>query len=221
MKTIHRCSLVCGALAGMVGWFSLTARGAPVSSAPALGDLRQVGTVTFPTSCAAEVRGDFARAVALLHSFFYEEARRLFTDVARRDAGCGIAHWGVAMTWIVDPELRRRRDVSLGVYAGPAGLRRAPEVAPDSEEGDDRVVDLDDREVGGGRPHHDPERFAVAGGTGDLDEGQVVAAGKDPDPVTGDQVATGGAPDPACERRMNPLTASTLPPKRGLPGWRR
>ncbi|MCU1275724.1 MAG: repeat protein, partial [Bryobacterales bacterium] len=39
------------------------------------------------------------RAVALLHSFGYEEARRAFEDVAAADPACAIAHWGVAMTW--------------------------------------------------------------------------------------------------------------------------
>jgi tetratricopeptide (TPR) repeat protein len=66
---------------------------------PSLGDLRQVGSITFPTSCARPVRADFVRAVALLHSFFYVEARRIFADVAARDPACAMAAWGVAMTW--------------------------------------------------------------------------------------------------------------------------
>lgn len=64
-----------------------------------LGDLSKVGAVEFPTSCDPSVQPEFKRAVALLHSFFYEEARRVFTSVRERDAACGIAHWGVAMTW--------------------------------------------------------------------------------------------------------------------------
>jgi tetratricopeptide (TPR) repeat protein len=64
-----------------------------------LGDLSKVGAVEFPTSCDPGVQPEFKRAVALLHSFFYEESRRVFTSVLNRDAGCGIAHWGVAMTW--------------------------------------------------------------------------------------------------------------------------
>jgi tetratricopeptide (TPR) repeat protein len=64
-----------------------------------LGDLSKVGAVEFPTSCDPNVQPEFKRAVALLHSFFYEEARRVFTSVVERDARCGIAQWGVAMTW--------------------------------------------------------------------------------------------------------------------------
>ncbi|MGC1321611.1 MAG: hypothetical protein WA849_05485 [Candidatus Udaeobacter sp.] len=68
-------------------------------TAPEPGDLRGVGKVTFPITCAPDVQSDFARGVALLHSFFYEEARRVFTSVAERDPKCAMAQWGIAMTW--------------------------------------------------------------------------------------------------------------------------
>jgi tetratricopeptide (TPR) repeat protein len=45
------------------------------------------------------VQPEFARGVALLHSFFYEEARRAFTSVAEYDPKCAMAQWGIAMTW--------------------------------------------------------------------------------------------------------------------------
>jgi tetratricopeptide (TPR) repeat protein len=69
------------------------------ATAPEPGDLRGVGQVRFPITCAPEVQSDFARGVALLHSFFYEEARRVFTSVAERDPKCAMAQWGIAMTW--------------------------------------------------------------------------------------------------------------------------
>jgi tetratricopeptide (TPR) repeat protein len=68
-------------------------------SVPEPGDLRAAGKVEFPISCAPTVQSDFSRAVALLHSFFYEEARRVFTSVAERDPKCAMAQWGIAMTW--------------------------------------------------------------------------------------------------------------------------
>src|SRR5262245_52609004 len=64
----------------------------------AAGDLRKVGTVRFETSCKAEVQAEFDNGVALLHSFFYEEAQRRFESIAARDPSCAMAHWGVAMT---------------------------------------------------------------------------------------------------------------------------
>ena len=74
-------------------------RNAECATAPEPGDLRGVGKVTFPITCAPDVQSDFARGVALLHSFFYEEARRVFTSVAERDPKCAMAQWGIAMTW--------------------------------------------------------------------------------------------------------------------------
>ncbi len=67
--------------------------------APAVGDLSRVGTVYADTSCALAVKEPFARGVALLHSFFYEEAERVFREVLAADPKCAIAHWGVAMTY--------------------------------------------------------------------------------------------------------------------------
>jgi tetratricopeptide (TPR) repeat protein len=77
----------------------LTAFGAETSVVPEPGDLRTAGTVDFPVSCSSAVRPEFLRGVALLHSFFYEEARRIFTEVAAKDPTCAMAQWGIGMTW--------------------------------------------------------------------------------------------------------------------------
>jgi tetratricopeptide (TPR) repeat protein len=84
-------------LAVLIG--GLTALGAETSVVREPGDLRAAGTVEFPVSCAPAVQAEFTRGVALLHSFFYEEARRIFTDVAQKDPTCAMAQWGIAMTW--------------------------------------------------------------------------------------------------------------------------
>ena len=85
-------------LAGLASSF-LVLNHVKSATAPEPGDLRGVGKVTFPITCAPDVQSDFARGVALLHSFFYEEARRVFTSVAERDPKCAMAQWGIAMTW--------------------------------------------------------------------------------------------------------------------------
>jgi tetratricopeptide (TPR) repeat protein len=77
----------------------LAVRDAKSATEPELGDLRAAGRVSFPVSCAPAVQSDFNRGVALLHSFFYEEARRVFTAIAERDPKCAMAQWGIAMTW--------------------------------------------------------------------------------------------------------------------------
>src|SRR4030095_2330234 len=69
------------------------------AAVPEPGDLRAAGTVDFPVSCTPAARPEFVRGVALLHSFFYEEARRIFTSVAEQDPKCAMAQWGIAMTW--------------------------------------------------------------------------------------------------------------------------
>ena len=63
-----------------------------------LGGLERVGRVSFPTSCSAEQQGKFERAVAVLHSFWYEESERLFSEIAQADPSCAIAYWGIAMS---------------------------------------------------------------------------------------------------------------------------
>ena len=58
----------------------------------------QLGTVHFPVSCSASVQKAFARGVALLHSFWYEEAEKEFLQIAKDDPACAMAHWGIAMS---------------------------------------------------------------------------------------------------------------------------
>ena len=64
-----------------------------------VGDLGKVGVLSFPTSCDPSVQREFERGVALLHSFFYEEARRVFIEVASKDPDCAMAQWGIALTY--------------------------------------------------------------------------------------------------------------------------
>jgi tetratricopeptide (TPR) repeat protein len=58
----------------------------------------QLGTVHFPVSCAAAVQKPFERGVAMLHSFWYEEAEKGFLQIEKDDPRCAMAHWGVAMS---------------------------------------------------------------------------------------------------------------------------
>ena len=78
---------------------TVTVLTAETAVVPKPGDLRTAGTVDFPVSSAPAVQAEFTRGVALLHSFFYEEARRIFTAVAEKDPTCAMAQWGIAMTW--------------------------------------------------------------------------------------------------------------------------
>ncbi len=61
-------------------------------------DGEKLGRVHFATSCSSGMQIEFDRAVAMLHSFWYEKAGETFAEIARREPSCAIAYWGVAMT---------------------------------------------------------------------------------------------------------------------------
>jgi tetratricopeptide (TPR) repeat protein len=61
-------------------------------------DSTQLGAVRFPVACKATVQKPFERGIALLHSFWYDEAEKQFLQIAKDDPNCGMAHWGVAMS---------------------------------------------------------------------------------------------------------------------------
>lgn len=70
-----------------------------VSSAWSSGDGKspeQLGTVSFPTCCEPAVQAQFTRSVALLHSFWFNEAEKGFNEVLAKDPNCVIAYWGIA-----------------------------------------------------------------------------------------------------------------------------
>ena len=62
-----------------------------------------VGNVSFANSCAPEVQADFARAVAMLHSFWYGAGDETFRAVLAKDPGCAIATWGIAALLMQNP----------------------------------------------------------------------------------------------------------------------
>ena len=58
---------------------------------------KQFGSVEFETSCSEKVKKDFNLAVALLHSFEYDEAEKVFAKIIYEEPECAMAYWGVAM----------------------------------------------------------------------------------------------------------------------------
>lgn len=59
---------------------------------------KQLGSVAFVNSCADNVRKNFDLAIALLHSFEYDEAEKVFAKVIDKDPRCAMAYWGVALS---------------------------------------------------------------------------------------------------------------------------
>jgi tetratricopeptide (TPR) repeat protein len=91
----------------------------------------QLGTVHFPVSCAESVQKPFARGVALLHSFWYEEAEKEFVDIVRDHPSCAMAHWGVAMS--IWHQLWNEPDakvIARGLAEAKAGEKLAKKATP-------------------------------------------------------------------------------------------
>ena len=71
-------------------------RGALVTCGPQDGDM--FGMVSFSASVPLNLRDDFNMAIALLHSFEYDEAEKMFAKVIDQSPTCAMAYWGVAMS---------------------------------------------------------------------------------------------------------------------------
>jgi hypothetical protein len=56
----------------------------------------KLGKVSFPTSCDRKVQAQFDRAVAMLHSFWFQQGEKAFREVLERDPSCAVANWGIA-----------------------------------------------------------------------------------------------------------------------------
>lgn len=70
-------------------------RGDIVSCGPQDGEM--FGTVSFTASVPDSLKKDFNIAVALLHSFEYDESEKMFSKIIDRAPDCAMAYWGVAM----------------------------------------------------------------------------------------------------------------------------
>ena len=57
----------------------------------------QLGRVAFSVSCNSAAQQQFEHAMALLHSFWWEQGTSAFRDVAAADSTCAMAYWGSAM----------------------------------------------------------------------------------------------------------------------------
>jgi len=78
---------------------SLLAVPAAVAQGPGAHHLgsNQLGQVSFPVSCTPEARRRFEHAMAVLHSFWWEEGDRAFNAVLEADPSCAMAYWGLAL----------------------------------------------------------------------------------------------------------------------------
>src|SRR5262245_46058886 len=57
-----------------------------------------LGRVHFAISCSQAAQTTFDRGIALLHSFWYDEAERTFSQIVRAEPACAMGYWGIAMS---------------------------------------------------------------------------------------------------------------------------
>jgi hypothetical protein len=84
----------------------------------------RLGKVVFPISCTKEAGQRFEHAMAVLHSFWWEEGDAAFNRVLEADPKCAMAYWGLALNAWGNP-----------FAGGPAatGLTRGAEAAAKAE----------------------------------------------------------------------------------------
>ncbi len=70
-------------------------RGAAISCGPSD---KLFGSLDFQISCGEKVQEDFNQALAMLHSFEYDEAEKVFAKIIDEQPQCAMAYWGVAMS---------------------------------------------------------------------------------------------------------------------------
>jgi tetratricopeptide (TPR) repeat protein len=112
----------------------------------------QLGTVHFPVSCMEGVQKPFERGVALLHSFWYEEAKKEFEQIATDDPHCSMAHWGIAMS--IWHQLWNRPDAAT-VKRGQAEVKSARSLHPRTNRERDYIAAMDAFYRGKKRDFHD------------------------------------------------------------------
>ena len=108
----------------------------PVVSEEQDGAAAAIGDVHFSTSCTPAAQQQFDRAVAILHSFWYEEAVLAFIEVTRTDPSCAMGYWGVAMShwyplWYPPSE--------SALKAGSSAVAKATEVGAKTQREQDYV----------------------------------------------------------------------------------
>jgi tetratricopeptide (TPR) repeat protein len=112
----------------------------------------QLGTVHFPVSCAASVQKPFERGVALLHSFWYEEAEKEFEQIAKDDPDCAMAHWGIAMS--IWHQLWNQPDAAT-IARGHAEVKSAISLHSNTDRERDYITAMDEFYRGTKRDYQD------------------------------------------------------------------
>ena len=111
----------------------------------------KLGTVHFATSCNEAAQQEFDRAAALLHSFQFSRAIEGFNAVLAKDATCGIAYWGIALSDWSNPFAQEMKDKSQ-LQAGRESAERGKAVGAKTER--ERCVSRGSQQIVRRLPEH-------------------------------------------------------------------
>src|ERR1041385_1080056 len=76
----------------------------------------QFGKVHFSISCNDQAQRRFDRAMRYQHSFWYRPAREIFEEALKADPECAIAHWGIALSLLLNPHIPPpKENLALGL----------------------------------------------------------------------------------------------------------
>ena len=109
---------------------------------PARKPPEQLGRVHFQTSCAPAVAKTFERAMALLHSFWANDAIKEFNAVVDQDPSCAIAYWGIAVALQQNPLTAQAPGVEA-TKAALAGLDKAKAIGAKTQRERDYIAAIE------------------------------------------------------------------------------
>jgi hypothetical protein len=104
-------------------------------SAQENGHHGRLGRVRFPVSCTPDAQRRFQRAMAVLHSFWWEEGERAFGAVLAADSTCAMAHWGRALNAWGNPFAGGPAGPGLALGSRAAALAAARPLPSPREQG--------------------------------------------------------------------------------------
>ena len=102
-------------------------------SASAVSAQEKLGQVHFPVSCSAAAQQDFDRAVALLHSFWFDASAKAFAAVTQTDPRCAMGHWGEAMAILFNPNPFAGTPTPKGLQDGCPAVERGKAAGPKTQ----------------------------------------------------------------------------------------
>ena len=125
---------------------------------PASKPGEKLGIVEFQVECNVEAQQEFNHAIALYHSFWFDPANKAFDKVAQLDPGCGMAHWGRALSALGNPFAWPAP--AKAWQAGAASMDKAKQAGARSERERDYIAALAKFYDGWEQTEHRPRALA-------------------------------------------------------------